>query len=65
MCNIAAHFIGHQEYVQTILLILQHIIGAYEGNQIVEIIVEVILKFGFSKRLGIYIGDNTNLNNIT
>ena len=37
-------------------------IGAYRGDQIVEIIVEVILEFGFSKRLGVYIGDNVDLN---
>ena len=36
--------------------------GAYRGDQIVEIIVKVILEFGFSKRLGIYISDNADLN---
>ena len=65
MCDIAAHFIGHQEYIQTVLLALRRMMGAHGGDQIAEIIVEVILEFGFSKRLGVYIGDNTNSNDTT
>ena len=37
-------------------------IGAHGDDQIAEIIVEVVLEFGFSKRLSVYISDNTNLN---
>ena len=62
MCGIAAHFIGHQGYVQTVLLALRHMTGAHGGDQIAEIIVEVILEFGFSKQLGVYVGDNADSN---
>ena len=62
MCDIAAHFIGHQRYIQTVLLALRRIIGAHRGNQIAKIIVKVVLEFGFSKQLSVYISDNADLN---
>jgi hypothetical protein len=62
MCGVAAHFIGHQGYVQTILLALRRMMGAHGGEQIAEIIIEVILEYGFSKRLGCYVGDNADSN---
>ena len=40
-------------------------IGAHEGDQIAKIIVEVVLEFGFSKRLGVYVGNNADLNDTT
>ena len=62
MCGVAAHFIGHQGYVQTVLLALRRMMGAYGGEQITEIIIEVILEYGFSKRLCVYISDNADSN---
>ena len=37
-------------------------IGAHGDDQIAEIIVEVVLEFGFSKRLSVYVSNNTNSN---
>ena len=62
MCGIAAHFIGHQGYVQTVLLALRRMIEAHGGDKIAEIIVEVVLEFGFDKQLGVYVGDNADSN---
>ena len=62
MCGVAAHFIGHQGHVQTVLLALRRMMGAHGGEQIAEIIIEVILEFGFRKRLGVYVGDNAESN---
>jgi hypothetical protein len=62
MCGVAAHFIGHQGHVQTILLALRRMMGAHGGDQIAEIIIEVIREYDFSKRLGVYIGDNAESN---
>ena len=62
MCGVAAHFIGHQGYVQTVLLALRRMTGAHGGDQIAKIIVEVVLEFGFSKQLGVYVGDNADSN---
>ena len=62
MCGVAAHFIGHEGYVQTVLLALRRMMGPHGGEQIAEIIIEVILEFVFSKRLGVYVGDNAESN---
>ena len=39
--------------------------GAHRGEQIAKIIIEVILEFGFRKRLGVYVGDNAKSNDTT
>jgi hypothetical protein len=62
MCGIAAHFIGHQGHVQTVLLALRRMVGAHGGDQIAEIIIEVVTEYGFSKRLGVFVGDNADSN---
>jgi hypothetical protein len=65
MCGIAAHFIGHQGHIQTVLLALRRMTGAHGSNQIAEIIVGVVTEYDFTERLGVYISDNTELNDTT
>jgi hypothetical protein len=62
MCGITAHFIGHQGYVQTVLLALRRMTGAHGGDQIAEIIIGVVTEYDFAERLGVYIGDNAESN---
>ena len=62
MCGVAAHFIGHQGYVQVVLLALRRMTGAHSGEQIAEILIEVITKYEFANNLGVYIGDNVDSN---
>ena len=62
MCGIAAHFIAHHGHVQAVLLALRRMMGAHGGEQIAEILVEVIKEYGFEARLGVYVGDNADLN---
>ena len=62
MCGIAAHFIGHQGYVQSVLLALKRMVGAHSGEQIAEVLVDVITDFEIVERLGCYIGDNADSN---
>ena len=62
MCGIAAHFIGHQGHVQSVLLALKRMTGAHKGEQIAEVIIEVVRDFDFVKKLGVYVGDNADSN---
>jgi hypothetical protein len=62
ICGIAAHFIGHQGHVQTVLLALRRMTGAHSGDQIAEIIISVVREYDFTERLGVYIGDNAESN---
>ena len=62
MCGVAAHFIGHQGYVQSVLLAMRRLTGAHGGEQIAEVLVDVITDFGVVKKLGCYIGDNADSN---
>jgi hypothetical protein len=36
--------------------------GAHGGDQITEIIIGVVTEYDFTERLGVYIGDNAELN---
>ena len=65
MFGITAHLIGHQGDVQTVLLALRRMTGAHGGDQIAEIIVEVITEYGFSERLGVYVRDTVHSNSPT
>ena len=62
MCGVAAHFIGHQGYIQTVLLALRRVIGGHGGEQIAEILIEVITEYGFQAKLGVFVGDNADSN---
>ena len=62
MCGVAAHFIGHQGYVQSVLLALKRMTGAHGGEQVAEVLVSVITDFEFVDNLGCYIGDNADSN---
>lgn len=62
MYGVAAHFIGHQGHVQAVLLALRRMTGAHSGEQIAEILIEVISEYEFVKNLGCYIGDNADSN---
>ena len=60
--GVAAHFIGHQGHVQSVLLALKRITGAHKGEQIAQVIVDVVRDFDFVNKLGCYIGDNVDSN---
>ena len=60
MCVIAAHFIGHQDHVQTVLLALRRMTGTHRDEQIA--VVNVVVEYGFAKRLGVSLGDNVDSN---
>ena len=62
MCGIAAHFIGHQGHVQSVLLALKRMTGAHKSEQIAEIIIEVVRDFDFVKKLNVYVGNNADSN---
>ena len=62
MCGVAAHFIGHQGHVQSVLLALKWMTGAHSGEQIAEVIVDVVTDFEINDKLGCYIGDNADSN---
>lgn len=62
MCGVAAHFIGHQGHVQSVLLALKRMTGTHKGEQIAEVIIDVVRDFDFVEKLGCYIGDNADSN---
>ena len=62
MCGVATHFIGHQGYVQSVLLALKWMTGAHRGEQIAKVLIGVITDFEFVDNLGYYISDNADSN---
>ena len=62
MCGVAAQFSGHQGDIQAVLLALRRMIGAHSGEQIAEILIEVVTDYEFVRNLGVYIGDNADSN---
>jgi hypothetical protein len=64
MCGVAAHFVGHQGTVQAVLLSLKRIRTAHRGEEITEVIINTIKQYEFKDNLGVFITDNTELNNV-
>jgi hypothetical protein len=65
MCSVVAYFIGHQGTVQAVLLALKRIRAAHRGEEITEVIIDTIKQYEFKDNLGVFITDNTELNNVT
>lgn len=64
MCGIAAHFVGHQGKIQSVLLGLKRLMEAHSGEQIAQHIVEVVESYGFTYKLGVFVGDNAETNDV-
>ena len=64
LCGIAAHFIGHQGSNQSVLQALKRMMAAHGGEQIAEIIIPVLQEFNIVEKLGVFIGDNVDVNDV-
>jgi hypothetical protein len=62
MCGIAAHFVGHQGRIRSVLLALRKMRAGHDGEQIGEIIIDVVKEYGIAEKLGVFIGDNASSN---
>jgi hypothetical protein len=64
MCGIAAHFIGHQGTSQSVLLALRRMRDAHSGEYIGQVIIDVVEQYGFKSRLGVFVADNADTNDV-
>jgi hypothetical protein len=63
-CGIAAHFVSHEGKLQSVLLGLRRLQEAHRGEQIAEHLINVIKQYGFAHRLGVFVGDNVDSNDV-
>lgn len=64
ICGIAAHFIGHQGRCQSVLLALKRMRAAHGGVEIANIIVEVLKQYDITHKLGVFVADNAEANDV-
>lgn len=64
MCAIVAHFIGSDYTCQSALLGMKKLKGTHSGENIAEVIIPVLEEYKISDRLGIFVADNIESNNI-
>ena len=62
MCGVAAHFIGHQQHCQSVLLSLKRMRAAHGGEQIAEVIIDTLKEYNIVKQLGVFVADNADSN---
>lgn len=62
VCGIAAHFVGHEGSIQSVLLGMKQMMAAHGGEQIASHIISVIKSFGIAQKLGTFIADNVETN---
>jgi hypothetical protein len=62
--DIVVHHLDYLYIVQTRLLALRRLFGAYFGENIVVFIIKITEKFDFVDRIGYFILDNATLNGI-
>ena len=64
LAGIAGHFVSYEGKLETVLLGLRRLQEAHGGEQIAEHLVSVIKQYGFTHRLGVFIGDNVDSNDV-
>jgi hypothetical protein len=64
LAGIAAHFVNRAGRLQSVLLGLRRLKEAHGGEQIAEHLVSVIKQYGFASRLGVFVGDNVDSNDV-
>jgi hypothetical protein len=65
ICGVVAHFIGHQQRCQQVLLAMKRMRYAHSGEQIGLTVLEVLKDYSISKdRLGVFIADNAESNDV-
>jgi hypothetical protein len=64
MCGVASHFIGCQGRCQSVLLALKRMRAGHGGAEIADIIIDVLKQYGIGDRLGIFIADNADSNDV-
>jgi hypothetical protein len=62
--SVAAHFVTRQKHNQTVLLALKRMRAAHSGEQIAEAIVTTLREYEIVDKLGVFIGDNVDTNDV-
>ena len=59
-----AHFIGQYGKPQAVLVALHRMQGTHSSEQIAEVLIDVLREYGFVGRLGVFVGDNAEANDV-
>lgn len=64
MMAVVCHYIDQSDKSRTRLIALRRLRGSHLGENMSKLLVEVIQEFGFDDRLGYFVADNAESNDI-
>jgi hypothetical protein len=64
ICGIVAHYLGTDLKNHSVLIGMRRVRGRHSGENIAEVIIPVLIEMGLVERLGMFIGDNLESNDV-
>jgi hypothetical protein len=64
LCGVVAHFAGQDARNHSVLVGLKRMKGAHSGENIAEVAIPVLQEYGITAKLGVFVADNAESNDV-
>ena len=62
LCGIVAHFVGQGHFARSVLLGMKRMRAGHSGEDIAEVVLQVLHQYGIINKLGVFVADNADSN---